>query len=123
MRTASANPLTVAQAMRLEVGRARSDFRLSSISRQEELNRAQTLRERLLATLAMFFGCIAVLLAGIRLCGVLDYSVLQRRREIGIRLAVGARNRHIAGLVTIEISSMVVMGAATGLALGFRSAR
>lgn len=123
VRTAGANPLALAQTMRLEVMRARSDFRVSSIGTQEELNRAQTLRERLLATLAVFFGCVALLLAAIGLYGVLDYSVLQRRREIGIRLAIGAPASRIARIVTIEVFSMVVIGAVAGLVLGFWSIR
>jgi predicted permease len=119
VRTAVPNPLALAQTARQEVARARSDFRVSSVDTQEELNRAQTLRERLLATLAMFFGCVALLLAAVGLYGVLDYSVLQRRREIGIRLAIGAPSGHIARLVTLEVLSMVLIGAITGLALGF----
>jgi len=123
IRTTGANPLALAQTMRLEVARARSDFRVSSIDTQEELNRAQTLRERLLARLAMFFGSVSLLLATIGLYGVLDYSVVQRRREIGIRLAIGSPAIRIAGLVTIEVFSMVAIGAVAGLALGFWSIR
>lgn len=123
IRTAGAKPIALAQTMRLEVTRARSDFRVSSIDAQEELNRAQTVRERLLATLAVFFGCVALLLAAIGLYGVLDYSVLQRRREIGIRLAIGAPASRIARTVTIEVFSMVVIGAVAGLALGLCSIR
>jgi len=123
IRTTGANPLALARNMRLEVARARSDFRVSSVDTQEKLNSAQTLRERLLATLAVFFGGVALLLAAIGLYGVLDYSVLKRRREIGIRLAIGAPATHIARLVTIEVFSMVVTGAIVGLALGFWSIR
>lgn len=123
IRSAGAHPLALAQAMRLEMARARSDFRVSSIETQEELNRAQTVRERLLAMLAMFFGCVALLLAAVGLYGVLDYSVLRRRREIGIRLAIGASASRIARTVTIEAFSMVAIGAVAGLALGFWSTR
>jgi len=123
IRTTGENPLALAQAMRLEMARARSDFRVSSIDTQEELNRAQMLREHLLAMLAMFFGCVALLLAALGLYGVLDYSVLQRRRELGIRLAIGASTSRIVRTVTIEVFSMVVIGAVAGLALGFWSIR
>ena len=82
-----------------------------------------TVRERLLAMLAMFFAGVALLLAGVGLYGVLDYSVLQRRREIGIRMAIGAQPGGIARLVTVEVFSMVLVGALAGLALGMASAR
>ena len=70
-----------------------------------------------------FFAGIALLLAGIGLYGVLNYSVLQRRREIGIRMAVGARHSRIAWLVTAEVFQMVVAGGAVGWVLGMGSAR
>jgi ABC-type antimicrobial peptide transport system permease subunit len=54
---------------------------------------------------------------------VLNYSVVQRRREIGIRLAIGASSGVIARLVTWDIFSMVVAGAICGLALGMASVR
>jgi predicted lysophospholipase L1 biosynthesis ABC-type transport system permease subunit len=63
------------------------------------------------------------LLAGVGLYGVLDYSVLQRRREIGIRMAIGAQAGDIARLVTVEVFSMVLAGALAGLALGMASVR
>jgi ABC-type antimicrobial peptide transport system permease subunit len=73
--------------------------------------------------LALFFAIVALLLAGVGLYGVLDYSVVQRRREIGIRLAIGAQPIDIARRVTTEVFSMVVIGAAAGLALGIASTR
>jgi putative ABC transport system permease protein len=123
VRTRSANPMAMASTLRREVPRARSEFRVSNIETQEELVRAQTLRERLLAMLALFFAAVALLLAGIGLYGVLDYSVLQRRREIGIRMAIGAQAGDIARRVTADVFRMVLAGAAVGLALGMVSVR
>ena len=115
--------MALASILRREVPRARPEFRVSNIRTQAELVRAQTLRERLLAMLALFFAAVALLLAGVGLYGVLDYSVLQRRREIGIRMAIGAPAGSIARLVTVEIFAMVLAGALAGVALGMASVR
>jgi ABC-type antimicrobial peptide transport system permease subunit len=71
----------------------------------------------------VFFAAVALLLAGIGLHGVLDYSVLQRRREIGIRMAIGAQGGGIARLVTRDVLFMVVVGAIAGVGLGTGSVR
>jgi predicted permease len=123
VRTASQNALALASTLRSEVPRARSEFRVSDIGTQAELVRSQTIRERLVAMLALFFAMVALVLAGIGLYGVLDYSVLQRRREIGIRMAVGAQAGDIARRVTADVFRMVAAGAVTGLALGMATAR
>ncbi len=123
VRTSGANPMALASILRREIPRARPEFRVSNIRTQAELVRAQTLRERLVATLGVFFAGVALLLAAVGLYGVLDYSVLQRRREIGIRIAIGAPARNIARLVTVEIFTMVRAGALAGVALGMASVR
>jgi len=123
VRSSTSNPLALASSLRQELRRARSDFRVSNIGTQEELNRSQTIREHLLAMLALFFAAVALLLAGIGLFGVLDYGVLQRRREIGIRIAIGAQPGHIAWRVTVDVLSMVVVGALAGLAVAIASVR
>jgi ABC-type antimicrobial peptide transport system permease subunit len=87
------------------------------------LLQAQTVRERLIAMLGSFFAAVALLLAGIGLFGVLDYSVLRRRREIAIRMAIGAQAGEIARRVTLETFFMLLAGACAGLAMGVASAR
>jgi predicted permease len=123
VRTSYANPMALASILRREVPRARPEFRVNNIRTQAELVRAQTLRERLLAMLGLFFAAVALLLAAVGLYGVLDYSVLQRRQEIGIRMAIGAQAGNIARLVTVEVFTMVLVGALAGVALGMASVR
>jgi predicted permease len=123
VRTSMPNPLALATTIRREVPRAWPEFRVSNIRTQSEINRSRTVRERLLAMLALFFAAIALLLAGIGLYGVLDYSVVQRRREIGIRMAIGARAADVAWRVVAEAVSMVLLGVLAGLGLGVASIR
>ncbi|MBN9663730.1 MAG: ABC transporter permease [Acidobacteria bacterium] len=123
VRTTSKDPLQLASLLRREVSNGRPELRVSDISTQEALIRSKTLRERMLATLSMFFAAVALLLACVGLYGVLDYSVIQRQREIGIRLALGARSNDIMRRVTTEVFSMLIFGAFIGLALGIASER
>ena len=123
VRTTAANPLALASMLRQEVPRVGAQFHVTNIHTQQEIDQAQTIRERLLATLAFFFGAVALLLAGIGLYGVLNYSLLQREREFGIRLALGARTGDVAREVTARIFAAVCVGAVAGLGLGMASSR
>jgi predicted permease len=121
----AANPyhLGLAQLLRREVNMARPEFRVSRVRTQLAINQSHLVHERLLAALALFFAIVALVLAGVGLYGVLYYSILQRRREIGIRIAIGAPAASVVRLVTSRIFTVVLIGAVTGLGLATASAR
>jgi len=123
IHTDARNPLTLADSLRQLIAQRHNGLRVSNITTQLDLFHDQTIRERLLAMLAGFFAAVALLLAGIGLYAVLNYSVLQRRREIGIRMAIGSSRAGIVRLVTFNIFLMVVFGGCAGVALGFGAAR
>jgi putative ABC transport system permease protein len=75
------------------------------------------LRERLMATLSGFFGFLAAILAMIGLYGVISYTVVRRRNEIGVRIALGASARNILSLIMREAATLLAVGLAIGTAL------
>jgi len=123
IHTNAQNPLILANSLRQLIAQRHNGLRVSNITTQLELLRDQTIRERLIAMLAGFFAVVALLLAGIGLYAVLNYSVLQRRREIGIRMAIGSTRAGIVRIVTLDVFVVVALGGCAGVALGFGAAR
>lgn len=76
-----------------------------------------------MAMLVLFFGAVALLLAEVGLYGLLDYSVLQRRREIGIRMALGASSGDIAGRMGRRAIILTLLGVVMGFALALAAVR
>ena len=70
----------------------------------------------MITTLAASFALLATLLASIGLYGVLAYSVAQRTREIGVRMALGANASEVRLLVLRQVGVMVAIGGAIGVA-------
>jgi predicted permease len=71
--------------------------------------------ERMIASLSSVFGFVATVLAIIGLYGVMSYSVAQRTREIGIRMALGAEQRKVIGMVMREVAALIAIGVAVGV--------
>ena len=84
---------------------------------------ASLARPRLLAALSGFFGAVALLLAMIGLYGTLSNAVTSRRREIGVRLALGAAPIGVLRMVLGEVGRLVVVGIVLGVAATLASSR
>jgi putative ABC transport system permease protein len=74
------------------------------------------------AALASIFGAVAAALAAIGIYGLLAYAVAQRRREIGIRMAIGARSTDIVRMIGGQTIAMAAAGIAVGLGAAFVAA-
>jgi ABC-type antimicrobial peptide transport system permease subunit len=88
-------------------------YDLRTVEDQVEIS---LLSERLLATLSSVFGCLAALLAALGLYGVIAFMVARRTREIGIRMALGARQASVLWMVMRETLGLAGIGVALGLA-------
>ena len=109
------DPATLATDLRAIVRSASRNASIDQVITMEGRLMATLARPRLYAVLIGGFSSFALLIAAIGLFGGLSYGVTQRRREIGIRTALGATPRDIVGLVVRQGAVMTV----SGLAIGF----
>jgi ABC-type antimicrobial peptide transport system permease subunit len=79
--------------------------------------------DRMISTLSAGFAVLATLLAAVGLYGVLAYTVAQRTREFGLRMALGADGATVRGMVMRHVGRMTAIGAVAGLAAAIGLAR
>jgi predicted permease len=113
----TADPLALAPAVRQEVARLDAGVPLHAVRTLEENLKAATLPQRLAGTLVSVFGAIAVLLAAVGLYGVLRNAVVERTREIGIRVALGGERKDVLRLLLVPALRLSAVGVALGAAL------
>ena len=122
VRVASGRPALLIPAVKSTIAAVNPnislEFTLLAAQVDESLN-----RERLLATLSGFFGALALLLATIGLYGVMSYNVARRRNEIGIRMALGAEQNRVLGMVLREVAILIGAGLALGIGAAMASSR
>jgi putative ABC transport system permease protein len=110
------DPAALAGALRAAVRELDPTIAVDRIRRMHDLADASVASPRFRAGLIGSFAGVALLLTLVGLHGLLAYAVSQRRREIGIRLALGARADQVVGLVVRQGAALVAVGAILGLA-------
>jgi predicted permease len=117
------DPEDILPAVRRELRETAPNVPVFSLSTLDQQVDATLVQERMVSTLSACFGMFALLLAAIGLYGRLDYAVVERTREIGIRLALGAQRPSVFWTILRDVLWLVVGGVAIGLPLAIASTR
>jgi predicted permease len=117
------NPASLTQALRQQVQSVDPDLPVFGEKAMDDIVAASLAERRFAVQLVTVFGVVALLLAGIGIYGVMAYSVNQRTREIGIRLALGANALDITRWVLKQGMVLTLSGVAGGLATAFALTR
>lgn len=120
---ASGDPLQLVAALRREVAALDRDLPLSRVSTLENTLALSLNQQRFAIQLMSVFAMLAAALAAIGIYGVLAYLVDQRRRELGIRVALGASPANVLALVLMQGALPVAAGLALGIAGAFALTR
>jgi putative ABC transport system permease protein len=115
VRTAG-DPLALAAAIREAIRSVDDDAVVSDVQPLAQVASDSIARPRLLTALLSGFGVLALLLGAVGLYGVMAYGTVQRTREFGVRLALGARTSEVLGLVARDAVKLACIGVALGLA-------
>jgi predicted permease len=111
----TANPETIIPAIRSIVSQLDNNLPLFDVKTQSEQIEGSLFQESLIARLSSFFGGLSLLLACIGLYGLLSYEVAQRTREIGVRMALGARPSDVLRFVVRQGVALSAVGAIVGI--------
>jgi len=117
------DPLLIANDLRQAVRQQDANLPLYELKTVSRVVDEDLFAERVIAGLSSSFGALAGILAALGIYGVLAYLVVQRTREIGIRLALGAASGHVRALVFKEVGWMVLAGVVVGLPSAYALAR
>ncbi len=109
------DPAAVMKAIPPVVKRLDSSLPVENLKTLDQQVRENVFLDRMIGTLSAAFAALATLLAAVGLYGVLAYTVAQRTREIGLRMALGAGSDKVRRMVLGEVGRMVVVGGVIGI--------
>jgi predicted permease len=119
----SSDPIQVLRAIPPLMARLDADLPVEDLKTLAQQVKENVFLDRMISTLAAAFALIATLLAAVGLYGVLAYSVAQRTREIGVRMALGASGGNVRAMVLRQVAIMTVIGGIIGLASAIAGGR
>jgi len=122
IRTA-ADPVSFASAAQKTIRDLDPDLAISSVTTMNDVLGDSAWRQRLTAVLLGTFAGLAAVLAGAGIYGVFSYLVMRRTKELGIRVALGARRIEILNLVMGSAMRLAMAGVAVGIGIFFANAR
>jgi putative ABC transport system permease protein len=122
LRTAG-DPLSLVAAVRNEIHQVDPEQPISDVRTMAEVLGEETAARSLGMTLLTIFAGLALLLATLGIYGVLAYFVVQHTQEIGVRMALGAQQRNILGLVLKKGMMLTLLGVGVGLVAAFALTR
>jgi putative ABC transport system permease protein len=117
------NVESLGPAIRRAIAAVDKDQPVDHVRTMEQVISASVLQRRMAGFLVSGFACLALILAAVGIYGVISYSVEQRRTEIGIRLAIGARHEDVLGMILRQGLSMALIGGGVGLLVSIGATR
>jgi predicted permease len=119
----SLNPEQLFPGIRKLMAQIDPNLPVENLRTMPQMVRDSDFIQKTFVLLSTAFTCLAILLAAIGIYGVLAYAVAQRTREIGLRIALGASEAQVRGMVLYKVGIMTLVGVVIGLLLGISIGR